>query len=591
MHVDAFFEYLMDRPHPYWTEIPLETTPIAETGRDGVAAEDDMALRALLPQIKPRRGRRKPEDEETGKSPSQRPSPLHDEYPPSARPDASEPWSAHPDGRGSVFLFPSAPDPMRLNASMGQPPAPHWSSNDIAQTPLTAYPHPQSALTPITRNSFWADPSEPRSAITPSKPRSTSRRHGAKVVSSAWRSGGAGSTGKTRGRPPISRGGNPDGPFSAFPAISEVQTPTFKLPSPTPDKQISQSAITPSTRTNPSPGPSHTRLSTIPPPPAPSAPPVHILSQPSPTQENAQPRPAKRSRLSLQVPERVGGEVRLATPPLPLTAPPTAPPVVMVNGQAHENFSNNQNGSIHQHYQRQQQEKQQLQQQHQQQQTPSHADGVDGLFERHSRTPAAPTGTGGVPQVAFHDLTDRTHIEEVEEFFTHQILMADWSDVRGARVPTCSVDEAAGLAQTVVENLLRTAVTKEAFLINLSALVGGKMLMPRGALRVKRLETTVAEMADRSRYLCEWELRFGDIRGSYAMEETVLHAKWKKERKEGEADESRSTTAAPEEGEGQREEAERWQKMYKEITDVMQNRDEELLRLRRKVVECMRQAK
>lgn len=274
MHVDAFFEYLMGRRHPYWTEIPPESTPITETGRDGVAAEDDMALRALLPQIKPKRGRRKPDDDDTGKSPSQRPSPLHDEYPASAhpasaRPDMNEPWSAHPEGRGSVFLFPPTPDPMRLSASLQS----SWATNDVAQTPLTAYP--ASAITPMTRNAFWADPNEPKSAISPPKARSTSRRHGAKVVSSAWR--GIGSTGKTRGRPPINRGGNPDGPFSAFPAISE--NPTFKLPSPTPERQIPQTATTPTahfTPTEPSP--------TAVPPPAynqpssSSASPTHPLS-------------------------------------------------------------------------------------------------------------------------------------------------------------------------------------------------------------------------------------------------------------------------------------------------------------------------
>ena len=79
MHVDAFFEYLMDRGSPYWTEIPDENVPIAELEREGVLAEDDMALRALLPHIKPKRGRRKPGEDDMGKSPSQRPSPQVDE--------------------------------------------------------------------------------------------------------------------------------------------------------------------------------------------------------------------------------------------------------------------------------------------------------------------------------------------------------------------------------------------------------------------------------------------------------------------------------------------------------------------------------
>ncbi|KAK0626939.1 ARS binding protein 2-domain-containing protein [Immersiella caudata] len=486
MHVDAFFEYLMDRPHPYWNELPPASTPVIETGRDGVAAEDDMALRALLPQIKPRRGRKKPEDDETGKSPSQRPSPLQDEYPPSARPDASEPWSAHPDGRGSVFLFPSAPDPMRLSASMGQPPSQPWIGNDVAQTPLTAYPHPQSALTPITRNAFWADPSEPRSAITASKPRSTSRRH------------------------------------------------------------------------------------------APPALPPQILNQPSPVQENAPPRPAKRSRLSLQVPERVGGEVRLATPPLPMTAPPTAPPVVMVNGQAHDHSSIHPTSSSahdpmmhHQHHQHNHNQHPH-QHQHLEQQpgttgppgAANHAHGVDDLFEQHSRTSAMPPGAGGIPQVALQDLSDRTNIEEVEDFFAHTIITGQWFDSLGVPIPAGSYDEAMALAQTVIENLIRTAATKEAFLINLSALTGGKMLMPKDSLRITRLETP-AEMVDRSRYLCQWELRYGDIQGTYSMEETVLHSKWKKGKKD----------AGPEEGVAEREEAERWQTMYREIMDVMARRD------------------
>ncbi|KAJ4306663.1 hypothetical protein N0V88_000027 [Collariella sp. IMI 366227] len=55
MHIDAFFEYLIGRESSYCTEIPAEQIPITELERDGVAAEDDMALRALLPQIKPRR--------------------------------------------------------------------------------------------------------------------------------------------------------------------------------------------------------------------------------------------------------------------------------------------------------------------------------------------------------------------------------------------------------------------------------------------------------------------------------------------------------------------------------------------------------
>jgi len=565
MHVDAFFEYLMDREHPYWTEIPLETTPITETGRDGVAAEDDMALRALLPQIKPRRGRRKPEDEDIGKSPSQRPSPSQDEYPASARPDINEPWTAHPEGRGSVFLFPPVPDATRLSASIQQS---HWGSNDVSQTPLSAYP--QSAITPMTRNAFWAD--EPRSALSPPKARSASRRHGAKVVSSAWRSGGASSTGKTRGRPPINRASNIDGPFSAFPAISEV--PTFKVPSPTPERQTPPNTRTPP-QSLPAPQPFPTSIPALPrpaPTPAPAPPPAQTINQSSPIQETPPARPVKRSRLSLQVPERVGGEVRLATPPLPLTAPPTAPPVVMINGQAapvsQGSISSNSNTPTVQ--------------QGSQSQTqpmpsnppaaPAHADGVEGLFN-HWQNSGGPSNMSPNPAVAFQDPTDRTNFDAVEDVFIEEVLLADWLNSKGERIPGPGYDEAWGLSQTVVENLRRSAPTKEAFLINLSALVGGKIMMPKGTLRITRLESPIP---DQNRYLCTWELRYGDIRGSYSMEETVAHEKWM----------SRSRT----EGETpNKDETEKWKRMYKEVTEAMRQKDEEMLRLRRKVADCMRQ--
>lgn len=192
----------------------------------------------------------------------------------------------------------------------------------------------------------------------------------------------------------------------------------------------------------------------------------------------------------------------------------------------------------------------------------------------------------GMPQVAFRDPNDRTNFDEVEEFFTYTMMMADWFDARGAHIPPAGMDEIAALSQTVVDNLMRTAGTKEAFLINLSALAGGRMLMPRDSLRITRLENP-ADMTDRNRYLCQWELRYGDIRGSYSMEETVLHSKWKKERKDGE-EESRSATAGPE---GDSDETERWRSICKELMETMSRRDEELAILRKKVLDCMRKSR
>ncbi|KAL2265161.1 hypothetical protein VTJ83DRAFT_6261 [Remersonia thermophila] len=562
MHVDAFFEYLLGHQSPYWTDIPPGHIPVADLERDGVAAEDDMALRALLPQIKPRRGRRKPDgDDDTGKSPSRRPSPQTEDGGPGGQAATGEPWTAQPDGRGSVFLFPPVPDPSRLNPS-----APSWAS-DAVQTPMSAYPVPQSAITPSTRAAFWAD--EPRSAITPSKAR-PARRHGAKVVSSAWRSGGIGSTGKTRGRPPINRGANHDGPFSAFPT-SDGPAFRFPSPTPTPDKNATTSnkngsgSVLPPPSSKPVGQPPSTAaqhsaslppLSVPQPTSRPTQPQPHQLS---PISESMPARPAKRSRLSLQVPERKGGEVRLATPPLPDPAsappappsppPPPPPPVVMVNGQATDVRPQNQSAiSLPVNATAQPPAPTAATEGAVQLPQPPHSSSAISataapLHHHHPHPPPPPPAAPGPPppsgstsssseptpippaQIVFPpDPTDRTHINNLDALFVSTILAADWFDSLGRPIPACSVDEAFAIGNAVVETLMRTAPNKESFLINLSGLAGGKILLQRGSLKITRLQ----ELEDHTRYKVAWKLRYGSIVGDWAMEEVVPHDKWKK---------------------------------------------------------------
>ncbi|KAM7220869.1 ARS-binding protein 2 [Rhypophila decipiens] len=573
MHVDAFFEYLMGRAHPYWTEIPADDTPITEMGRDGVAAEDDMALRALLPHIKPRRGRRKPDDDETNnlKSPSQRPSPQPEDTAEKnanghaqSNQDLQEPWTAQPAERGSVFLFPP-PGQARLH-----PPAPSWGHNlnDSLQTPLTAYPHmqPHSAITPSTRNAFWAD--EPKSAITPSKSRS--RRHGAKVVSSAWRIGGSSASGKTRGRPPNSRMGNIEGPFSAFPATGHgSDVLAFKLPSPTPDRSagpaVPQSAITPTTGSIVSSGV-----------PLPHEPTEGRAVDDRPGQDHTHqhshqesvPRPAKRSRLSLQVPERVGGQVRLATPPLPpppLSAPAMATPVVTITGAPA-------NGT-------------------KQSEAPAMATPAVTI----TGVPANGTKPNEQPGLIL-DPTDHTNKHEMESFFVSQILGGNWFSHDHKELPPCSIGEAWALAEAVIDKLLRTAATPQAFLINLAALAGGRLLMAPNTLNITRQRPDQDEDGPRKqRYLCEWHLQFGSIRGSYSMEETVLVDKW---RTAGTGDlnttqprptATRATTGAATRCDNDNDNV--WEGRFIEATKLLQQRDEELERLRSLIVGALKESR
>lgn len=536
MHVDAFFDYLMGRPGPYWTSVPSDPNPVSELGRDGVAAEDDMALRALLPQIRPRRGRRKAEDDDHSKSPSQQP--VGEEEYDASRLDGVGPWSAHPDGRGSVFVFPVS-ESLRLSAGTGQPSGPPWTTSDVIQTPLTAYP--QSAITPSTGNLFWVD--EPKSAISPSKPR-LSKRHGAKVVSSAWRTGLAGK-GKARGRPPMNRTNN-DGPFSAFPS---TDAPSFKIP-PRAEENGSRSAVLPP----PAPFAVPATPAAAPAPAPAPAPPTVSTNEPAPNQDTQNTRPAKRSRLSLQVPARVGGEVRLATPP----------PLLMVNGQAPmaaddggqettriplnispKGIVNDMSGGGR--------------------------GGGPSPFSAGTSGPAAPQ-----LQARFGDPTDRTNMDELEAYFAHEVLSANWYDAKGNRIPPCGVDEASAIIATVIDNLLKAAVTKDAFLINLAALAGAKLLMSTTNVAITRL----GELPDRNKYSCTWELRLGDLRGIYSMEETVMHDRWKVPEKGGDS----VTTPAS----GGDATAEQWQQKYKEMCDVVKKRDKELADLRHRVVESLK---
>lgn len=517
MHLDAFFDYMLNNPHEYWTQVPQDPNPVTEEGRDGVAAEDDMALRSLLPQIRPRRGRKRPDDEDSSVSPSQRPrmEGAGSDFGPGGPVGSTQPldlWAVHPEG-GSA-LFQPQDQYARMNMSMENLGV-SWPGEGFAHTPLAA--HPYSAITPSTGQVLWPDqPEEPKSAITPSRPR-YNRRHGAKVVSSAWRSGGPGGSGKTRGRPPLNRQlssttNDPSSPFSAFPAQSPGGRQQHS-PHMNPNLSSNNAMI------RPSPTVAAATIASVPQ--------TNLsMSQQQETsfghpqgsealvRAQAQARDLRpiRSRLSLHVPERTGGGVRLATPPGP------APPVVMINGSAMadhqevnfnidpaeastpamEAFGTTDNPYVpfqqqqqpyqanaapalraqyntsssfmdipqsqpHHHQAQQQQTQQQAQQKQQQQQQEQ------------------PRG------VRLTDKDDRTNLDEVESLFTYDLVNAQWFDAAGNPAAACGVDEAVGISRQMIGDVMRGAATKEAFLINVAALAGGSSVLKSGrGVRVHR---------------------------------------------------------------------------------------------------------
>jgi hypothetical protein len=513
MHVDAFFEYLLNKAHIYWTQVPSINEPALESGRDGVSAEEDLALRALLPETRPKRGRRKAEDrdndDETG-TPSQRPrldSPTLSEDFMIARasliPENSTPASGQPGFQQSFDdrIVPWSATDVRVSL----PDNFRWAHPDDAQTPMSAYP--RSAITPSSnRTNFWNDGSH--SAITPNKPRSR-RRHGP-AVSSAWPSNGSAASGKLRGRPPSNRSVT-DGPFSTFPVNpGRRDVPSVNLPDNTP-------SATPIVSSSDAPH---------------FFPPDMSINPPSPPDPPDPPAPNGRpSRLQLQVPERQGGAVRLATPP----------PVVLLNGEGETSIPND---LVNQ---------------------PLHFTPMMEYFNTPSTGDPDSTFNHFV-SIAFrqNEIADRTNVDNLESHFISEIIGADWYDDRGASIERCSLDEADKICKQVIKNLQAESSSTETFLINLSALAGGP-LMTR--LRMTRLENGM-----KTDYECQWKMRFGSIEGDFTIRATV----------------QRNVTPAPMSiSHGNEDTEASWKQRYLALQQQIRERDEKVGKLKRGVLDAL----
>ncbi|EPE36265.1 hypothetical protein GLAREA_05603 [Glarea lozoyensis ATCC 20868] len=510
MHVDAFFEYLLNKPHIYWTDVP-GVNEAALDGRDGVPTEEDLALRALLPETKPKRGRRKAEDRdiesESGKSPAQRPrlepSPtLSEDFMMARTPQMAEnatPATTHP-GFSNGFQDRMGP---WSNTGGGLPPNFRWNGPDAIQTPMSAYPH--SAITPSNRQ-LWDVSNEPQSAITPNKSRAR-RRHGP-AVSSAWPSSGGTSSGKLRGRPSTNRSVQ-DGPFSTFPANPQSrEVPNISLHDSTP-------TATPVVERSEAP-----RFF------PPSAP-----SNPQPT--NGRP---SRLGLQLQVPQRQGGPVRLATPPPPPVITPPAPSSLLVTRDDSTDLQ------------------------------PGHITNSQFIpLMQYFTGPIRPDpNLEHFVSIAFtqNEDTDRTNMDALKSHFICEILAAEWFNASGASIEKCTIDEADKICKEVVKNLQAESSSTEAFLINLSALAGGPLMT--------RLKMTRLEQGSIAHYECQWKMRFGSIEGNFTIRATVHHG---------------VESAALEHGPEPTEES--WKERYLNLRQQIRERDEVVGKLKRGVLDTI----
>lgn len=331
MHIDAFFEYMLGKQHPYYLQVPPLHDPFPEEGRDGVPLEEDLAIRALDPKFKPKRGRRKNEDAdeeiETESDTPARKRPQLDTSIPfgnALEPQSAYPSSAHPHHHMGGFLTPhdpwtaaSAITPASvLNASnrlKHQENLTPYSASPLSggqhirwrlnsQEPAT--PHPLSAVTPSSAHHFF---DEPQSAVTPSSARPRARRRHGPAVSSAWSANSSTPGGKPRGRPPSNRSTR-DGPFVTFPVNPNRDTTPV-------DVHRHASVLTPIVERPQSKSPPPEPVFRFPPTPA-SAVPPSTGESPVISAGGTQ-----RQRLSLQVPQNIGNPVRLITP------------TVLVNGE------------------------------------------------------------------------------------------------------------------------------------------------------------------------------------------------------------------------------------------------------------------
>ncbi|KAF2716796.1 hypothetical protein K431DRAFT_278181 [Polychaeton citri CBS 116435] len=295
MHIDAFFEFLLGKQHIYFTDIPPLSNPYPAAGRDGVLAEEDLAIRAIDPNFRPKRGRRRNSDIE------QEATEGLDKPP--QEPNSSFPQSGHPDHfSGNPWAIASAVTPQSLAPWSAR--TPHSAATTTVPSNLRwqlqgppgnnpSTPHPLSAIpTTMASHIDAAFDNEPQSATTPSSRKR--RRHGP-AVSSAWTSTlnpGA----KPRGRPPASRSLQ-EGPYGTFPSRPSVE----RSPK-TPARELETGL--------------QERDEAVHPPVMPPPPPYRQNSNGSTG--------GKRMSLSLKVPENVGRPVRLATPP----------PTLLVNGES-----------------------------------------------------------------------------------------------------------------------------------------------------------------------------------------------------------------------------------------------------------------
>jgi ARS binding protein 2 len=426
MHVDAFFEYLLGIPSPYWTEIP---TPSELVDRDGVAPADDMALRALMPNIRPTRVRKRVDD--------------NDHPQPAASRPRTDLWDAQGHYDASSF------------GPSGLPNSEQTTGYSSASTNRAHEDHGVWELRPV---------------VQPAASKPPQRRHGAKVVSSAWRNRGMGAaaTGKTRGRPPLNK---------SSVGVSETAFDEAMGPSPAAVPDFPSSAPSISSSTTLPKGDASTQH-------------TGMLSEPRGLGPGLGPlRIDRASNLPVPPEDPMGSETALVNPPV--FPPVTTPDYPYCTPKRPEELFRPRGSSVAT-------------------ETPDDVETAPGhIYDLDAAVQGATTAGPGF----FDSFADRTNLDAVIAFQANTAMEADWFDENGNQIPPCDLDEAVVICTSMLEQLWDAAPSQSGFLINLSALLGSTMLMTTTKLQMRRL----AAAHGRCHYACSWEYRLGHVKGTYQM--------------------------------------------------------------------------
>lgn len=199
-----------------------------------------------------------------------------------------------------------------------------------------------------------------------------------------------------------------------------------------------------------------------------------------------------------------------------------------------------------------------------------------------------------IPEYFFETMADRTNVDALMAYFIRITHESDWYDEEGKPTEAASMEEATAIINATLENMYRTASSAQAFLINLAALAGARMLMTNLTRCIR-----VGEKEDHTAYKCEWEYRFGHLHGYFNMSATVPFSMWraKKKKNSSENDSGQATNndaGADSQGKDDAKssnpqlQAEHWQNKYKSLLGQVEKMDKELFELRNKVIDSLK---